>query len=116
MLTRLEVRHHFSGDDTTTYEFSMLFNLPEIPGQLASMVKAPSQSSLRVFPSQDAVAKLIFGGDRLEGIIEDVMANRVETIALLEAGGYTFENGSSTAVFFCVVTARFYLKDKYFRR
>jgi hypothetical protein len=69
-----------------------------------------------VFPSQDAVAKLNFWGDRLEDIIEAFMANRVETIALLEAGGYTFENGSSTAVFFCVLTARFYLKDKNFRR
>ena len=39
-------------------------------------------------------------GDHLEGIIEAFMADRVETIALLEAGGYTFENGSSTAVFF----------------
>ena len=44
------------------------------------------------------------------------MADRVETIALLEAGGYTFENGSTTAFFFCVLTARFYLKDKYFKR
>ena len=100
MLTRLEVRHPLSGDETNTYEFSLLFNLPEIPGQLASMVKAPSQSSLRVFPSQDAVGKLNFLGDRLEGIIEAFMVDRVETIALLEAGGYTFENGSSTAVFF----------------
>ena len=66
MLTRLEVRHQLSGDETTTYEFSLLFNLPEIPGQLASMVKAPSNSSLRVFPSQDTVAKLNVLGDRLE--------------------------------------------------
>ena len=94
----------------------MLFNLPEIPGQLASMVKAPSQSQLRVFPSQDAVRKLNFLGDRLEGIIEAFMVDRVETIALLEAVGYTFENGSSTAVFFCVLTSRFYLNDKFFRR
>ncbi len=28
------------------------------------------------------------------------MADRVETIALLETGGYTFENGSSTTVIF----------------
>ena len=55
-------------------------------------------------------------GDRLEGIIEAFMADRIETIALLEAGGYTFGNGSSTAVFFCMLTARVYLKDKYFRR
>ena len=116
MLTRLEVRHPLSSDETNTYEFSLLFNLPEIPGQLASMVKAPLQSSLRVFPSQDAVEKLNVWGDRLEGIIEACMVDRVETIALLEAGGYTFENGSTTAFFFCVLTARFYLKDKYFRR
>ncbi len=57
-----------------------------------------------------------FFWDRLEGIIEAFMTDRVEPISLLEAGGYTFENGSSTAVFFCVLTARFYLKDKYFRR
>ena len=69
MLTRLEVRHQLSGDETTTYEFSLLFNLPEIPGHLASMLKDPSQSSLRVFPSQDAVGKLNFIGDRIEGII-----------------------------------------------
>ncbi len=100
MLTRLEVRHQLSGDKTTTYEFSLLFNLPEIPGQLASMVKAPSQSSLRVFPNQDAVGKLNSLGHRLEGIIEAFMADRVESFRLLEAGGYTFENGSSTAVFF----------------
>ena len=31
------------------------------------------------------------------------MANRMETIALLEVGGYTFENGSSTTVFFLSV-------------
>ena len=116
MLTRLEVRHQLSGDETTTYEFSLLFNLPEIPGQLASMVQAPSQSSLRLFPFQEAVAKLIVWGDRLESIIEAFMASRVVTIALLEARGYTFENGSSTVHFFCVLTARFYLKDKYFRR
>ena len=116
MLTRLEVRHKLSSHDTIAYEFSLLFNLPEIPGQLASMVKAPSQSSLRVFPSQDAVGKLNFLGGRLEGIIEAFMVDRAETITLLEAGGYTFENGSSTAVFFCVLTARFYLKHKYFRR
>jgi hypothetical protein len=77
MLTRLEVRHPLSGDETNTYEFSLLFNLPEIPGQLASMVKAPSQSSLRVFPSQDAVGKLNFLGDRLEGIIESFMVDSV---------------------------------------
>jgi hypothetical protein len=101
MLTRLDVRHLLSGDETTAYEFSLLFNLPEIPGQLASMVKGPSQSSLRVFPSQDAVGKLFFGGgDRLECIIEGFIADRVETIALLDAGGHTFENESSTAIFF----------------
>jgi hypothetical protein len=37
--------------------------------------------------------------DHLEVIIEAFMAYRVETIALLEVGGYTFESGSSTAVF-----------------
>jgi hypothetical protein len=71
---------------------------------------------MRVFPSQDTVGKLIFLRDRLEDILESFIANKVDIIALPEAGGYTFENGSSTAVFFCVLTARFYLKDKYFRR
>ncbi len=100
ILTRLEVRHQLSGDETKTYEFSLLFNLPEIPSQLALMVKAPSQSSLRVFPSQDAVAKMIFWGDSLEGIIGAFQTSKVDTIAFLEAGGYTFENGSSTVVCF----------------
>jgi len=63
------------------------------------LVKAPSQSSLRVFPSKDAVGKLNFWGDLLEDIMEAFMADTVENIALLEAGGYTFENESSTAVF-----------------
>ena len=76
MLTRLEVRHPLSRDENNTYEFSMLFNLPKIPVQLASMVKAPSHSSLRVFPSPNEVGKLIFWGDRLEGNIEAFMANR----------------------------------------
>ncbi len=83
MLTRLEVRHQLSSDETKTYEFSMPFNLPEIPGQLALMVKVPLQSSLRVFPSQDAVAKMIFGGDSLEGIIGAFQTSKVDTIALL---------------------------------
>ena len=89
MLARLEIPYQLSGDETTTYEFSLLFNLPEIPVQLASMVKAPSQSSLRVFPSQDAVAKQSLLRDRLEGIVEAFMANRMESFrSRHHAGSY----------------------------
>ena len=111
MITRLEVHHQISGDVTNSYEFSLLFNLEEILNQLASLVKAPTVSSLRVFASPDAAAKETFLGDRFEGIIAAMISNRMESVALLEAGGYRFNSESSTVVVFLRVDNAMPVRD-----